>query len=159
MARVNLIASSDDYLLEEKLREAVASARDGFDGAEPEVLPPELTPEALAVELCSPSLFAPQRVLVVPEVRLWLGAPAPRGAVTGRGEEEEVEVNPLVQVLEEGVSEDIALVMGAWCGGKPKGPFLAAFGADIFFDDQQVHCDSASQHVATAHVPNGVRNL
>ena len=43
-------------------------------------------------------------------------------------------------------------------GGKPKGPFLAAFGADIFFDDQRVHCDSAAQHVATGHVPNGVRN-
>jgi 5'-nucleotidase len=43
-------------------------------------------------------------------------------------------------------------------GGKPKGPFLAAFGADIFFDDQQVHCDSAREHVATAHVPHGVRN-
>ena len=44
-------------------------------------------------------------------------------------------------------------------GGKPKGPFLAAFGADIFFDDQHIHCDSARQHVATGHVPNGVRNL
>lgn len=43
-------------------------------------------------------------------------------------------------------------------GGKPKGPYLAAFGADIFFDDQQVHCDSASEHVATGHVPNGIQN-
>jgi len=44
-------------------------------------------------------------------------------------------------------------------GGKPKGPFLAAFGADIFFDDQQIHCDSANEHVSTGHVPNGVLNL
>jgi 5'-nucleotidase len=43
-------------------------------------------------------------------------------------------------------------------GGKPKGPYLAAFGADIFFDDQQVHCDSAREHVATGHVPNGIQN-
>ena len=43
-------------------------------------------------------------------------------------------------------------------GGKPKGPYLSAFGADIFFDDQQVHCDSAREHVATGHVPNGIRN-
>lgn len=43
-------------------------------------------------------------------------------------------------------------------GGKPKGPYLAAFGADIFFDDQQVHCDSASEHVATGHVPHGIQN-
>jgi 5'-nucleotidase len=44
-------------------------------------------------------------------------------------------------------------------GGKEKGPFLRAFGADIFFDDQQGHCDSASQHVATGHVPHGVANV
>lgn len=43
-------------------------------------------------------------------------------------------------------------------GGLDKGGFLKAFGADIFFDDQQVHCESARQHVATGHVPNGVAN-
>lgn len=43
-------------------------------------------------------------------------------------------------------------------GGKDKGQFLKAFGADIFFDDQQKHCDSARQHVATGHVPHGVAN-
>ena len=53
-----------------------------------------------------------------------------------------------------GIRIDEALFLG----GKSKGPFLAAFGADIFFDDQQVHCDSAREHVATGHVPNGVRN-
>ena len=43
-------------------------------------------------------------------------------------------------------------------GGLNKGPFLKAFGADIFFDDQQRHCESARQHVATGHVPFGVAN-
>lgn len=43
-------------------------------------------------------------------------------------------------------------------GGLEKGPFLKAFGADIFFDDQQTHCDSARQHVATGHVPHGIAN-
>lgn len=43
-------------------------------------------------------------------------------------------------------------------GGLDKGEFLKAFGADIFFDDQQGHCDSASRHVATGHVPHGVAN-
>jgi len=43
-------------------------------------------------------------------------------------------------------------------GGREKGPFLKAFGADIFFDDQQGHCLSASRHVATGHVPHGVTN-
>lgn len=53
-----------------------------------------------------------------------------------------------------GIRIDEALFLG----GKAKGPFLAAFGADIFFDDQQVHCDSAREHVATGHVPHGIRN-
>lgn len=44
-------------------------------------------------------------------------------------------------------------------GGLDKGPFLKAFDADIFFDDQTKHCESASQHVATGHVPSGVKNF
>ena len=43
-------------------------------------------------------------------------------------------------------------------GGLDKGSFLQAFGADIFFDDQHSHCDSARRHVATGHVPHGVAN-
>lgn len=43
-------------------------------------------------------------------------------------------------------------------GGRDKGEFLKAFGADIFFDDQPKHCESARQHVATGHVPHGVAN-
>ena len=44
-------------------------------------------------------------------------------------------------------------------GGLEKGVFLREFGADIFFDDQQQHCDSASQYVPTGHVPSGIKNL
>lgn len=43
-------------------------------------------------------------------------------------------------------------------GGLSKGEFLKAFTADIFFDDQQGHCDSAMEHVATGHVPYGIKN-
>ncbi len=43
-------------------------------------------------------------------------------------------------------------------GGMDKGVFLKAFDADVFFDDQEAHCDSARQHVATGHVPHGVAN-
>lgn len=43
-------------------------------------------------------------------------------------------------------------------GGMAKGPFLKSFGADVFFDDQQGHCDSARDLVATGHVPHGVAN-
>ncbi|MDO3382507.1 5'-nucleotidase [Gilvimarinus algae] len=43
-------------------------------------------------------------------------------------------------------------------GGLPKGEFLKAYGADVFFDDQQAHIESASAHVATGHVPHGVAN-
>lgn len=43
-------------------------------------------------------------------------------------------------------------------GGLDKAPFLKAFNADLFFDDQRMHCDSASALVATGHVPHGVAN-
>lgn len=43
-------------------------------------------------------------------------------------------------------------------GGRPKGEFLEAYGADLFVDDQQGHCDVASEYVLTGHVPNGVKN-
>ncbi len=43
-------------------------------------------------------------------------------------------------------------------GGKDKGLFLDAFGADIFFDDQRGHCESAGKHVTTGHVPHGITN-
>ena len=33
-----------------------------------------------------------------------------------------------------------------------------AFDADVFFDDQEGHCESARNHVATGHVPHGVAN-
>ena len=53
-----------------------------------------------------------------------------------------------------GVRIDEALFLG----GRPKGPFLEAFGADIFFDDSSVNVESARQHVATGHVPRALRS-
>ena len=43
-------------------------------------------------------------------------------------------------------------------GGLDKGEFLKAFDADVFFDDQRTHCESARNHVTTGHVPNGITN-
>jgi 5'-nucleotidase len=53
-----------------------------------------------------------------------------------------------------GVRLDEALFLG----GRDKGPFLEAFGADIFFDDSARNVESARRHVATGHVPHGVSN-
>jgi 5'-nucleotidase len=53
-----------------------------------------------------------------------------------------------------GVRIDEALFLG----GRDKGPFLEAFGADIFFDDSRINVESARRHVATGHVPHGVGN-
>jgi 5'-nucleotidase len=61
----------------------------------------------------------------------------------------------VIRTLREwGVRLDEALFLG----GRHKGPFLEAFGADIFFDDSQHNIDSARQHVAAGHVPHGVAN-
>ena len=53
---------------------------------------------------------------------------------------------------------DIRIDEALFLGGLPKSSFLAAFDADIFFDDQEAHCDAARLHVATGHVPHGVAN-
>ncbi len=53
-----------------------------------------------------------------------------------------------------GVRIDEALFLG----GLDKAEFLRAFGADIFFDDQRRHVDSASRVVPAGHVPHGISN-
>jgi len=53
-----------------------------------------------------------------------------------------------------GIRIDEALFLG----GLPKYQFLRSFGADVFFDDQQHHCEAAKDHVTTGHVPHGVTN-
>lgn len=53
---------------------------------------------------------------------------------------------------------DVRIDEALFLGGMNKGAFLSAFGADIFFDDQKGHCESASQHVTAAHVPHGIIN-
>src|SRR5436190_9946283 len=60
----------------------------------------------------------------------------------------------ILTLREWGVRLDEALFLG----GRDKGPFLATFGADIFFDDSQHNVENARRHVATGHVPHGVAN-
>lgn len=61
----------------------------------------------------------------------------------------------VIRTLREwGIRLDEALFLG----GRPKGPFLEAFGADIFFDDSQHNIESARGLVAAGHVPHGVAN-
>jgi len=72
--------------------------------------------------------------------------------VTARGAPAHKRV--VLTLREWGIRIDEALFLG----GRSKGEFLKAFGADIFFDDQQVHIESAQHHVTSAHVPNGIVN-
>lgn len=53
---------------------------------------------------------------------------------------------------------DIRLDESLFLGGLDKGEFLRAYEADVFFDDQAGNCRAAGEHVATGHVPHGVRN-
>ncbi len=56
-------------------------------------------------------------------------------------------------------SWNIRLDQALFLGGLNKGPFLKAFNADIFFDDQRTHCDSAyQQDITTGHVLHGITN-
>ncbi len=53
---------------------------------------------------------------------------------------------------------DIRIDESIFLGGLNKTEFLRAYQADVFFDDQQTHCDLAGEHIATGHVPHGVAN-
>jgi 5'-nucleotidase len=53
---------------------------------------------------------------------------------------------------------NIAVDEALFLGGLDKGEFLKAFQPDFYFDDQRGHVASASQHVATGHVPFGISN-
>lgn len=124
MSLIRLIAASDDYLLEERLSAEVLRVCHELGGVEPEVQSDEATPESVAMELVSPSLFAAQRVLVVGDAREWLGAAAPPGIKANKTAPPDLK--PLVHVLGEGLPEGMALVMGAWCGRKPTGDLVEA---------------------------------
>jgi hypothetical protein len=126
MSRVHLIASSDDFLLEQRLTAAIELECAELGNVEPEIQPDGATPESVATELVSPSLFAASRVLVVPDAREWLGASAPPGQGTGATEPPDSE--PLIRVLSDGVPDGMALVLGAWCSRKPAGPLVEALG-------------------------------
>jgi len=54
---------------------------------------------------------------------------------------------------------DIKIDESLFLGGQDKGVFLQAYDADVFFDDQQGHCESTREHVATGHVPSGIANI
>ena len=135
---VYLVASSDDFLLEEAFGETVRAVCAEFGDVDPETLPEEATPEDLSVELCSPSLFNPQRVLLVPEIRAWVDIPARRPPDQRPAEKAVVDATPVVQVLGEGIGDGIALVMGACCHSKPKGALVDAVDATGGFRWQPV---------------------
>jgi 5'-nucleotidase len=80
------------------------------------------------------------------------GAPIRTALVTARSAPAHKRV--ILTLRSWGVRLDEALFLG----GRDKGPFLQAFGADIFFDDSHANVESARQHVATGHVPHGAGN-
>ena len=55
-------------------------------------------------------------------------------------------------------SWDVRLDESLFLGGMTKAGFLAAYGADVFFDDQAEHCQLASHLVTAGHVPHGIKN-
>lgn len=51
---------------------------------------------------------------------------------------------------------DVRIDEALFLGGYDKSEVLEAFGANIFFDDQKLHTDPASNYVPAARVPNGI---
>ena len=120
-SRFILLAASDDFLLEQAVARALAQLRPHLRDAELVNLSADSLPEDVALELSSPSLFSPERILLVNDARGWVKSSTPRGAPpisTG------IDVTPLVRGLEDGMPDGVALVIGAWCGSQPRGPLV-----------------------------------
>jgi len=76
-------------------------------------------------------------------------------------------ITALITARQAPAHERVILTLRSWniridealfLGGKDKGAFLQAFGADIFFDDHDGHCQSAhANQIAAGHVPSTVR--
>ena len=79
-------------------------------------------------------------------------APIRTALVTARSAPAHERVIRTLRAWEIRIDESIFL------GGLDKTDFLRAYQADVFFDDQPMHCASASEHIATGHVPHGVAN-
>jgi hypothetical protein len=120
--RLCLFACSDDYLLEQRLNGWTEELLRELPGLTPERLAEDLSPADLAVEVCSPSLFADHRLIVVPDVRPWLDAAAPAEVGGRRGGRPDV--GPLVAALDQGLPDGVSLVLGAWCAAQPKGDLV-----------------------------------
>ncbi len=130
MAHVHLVASPDDYLLQERLDRLLDEVRSGLGGVEPELLSDEAAPEAVALELSSPSLFTPQRLLVVSDVTAWITRAGGRAGKKKAAESEAaVDLSALTGILEEGLSDQMGLVMAAVSATAPKGPLVDAVKA------------------------------
>lgn len=72
------------------------------------------------------------------------------GLVTARGKTNHG--RPISTLRSWGLTVDVAI----FADGRPKGPFLKAFGADMFFDDTGKHVESAAEHAVPAgHVISG----
>ena len=118
-----LIASSDDFLLERRIDEVVADACVALGVDEAEILADDVSADTVALELQSPSLFANGRVLVVRDVRGWLDTSAPLGAPKAASKPD---LDALTAILSAGLPDGMGLVLGAWCGRRPKGPLVDA---------------------------------
>jgi len=131
--RLVLVAAGDDFFLEDAFKEATERAGGGMSDPAVETLPDDITPEDVAVELNSPSLFNPERVLLVPDASKWVIASSSPGgpSVPSRKNAKAVDelVRPLLKMLEGGIPEGAALVMGVWCGAKPTGSLAKAVEA------------------------------
>jgi hypothetical protein len=119
-----LLASSDDYLLSEAVDDEVRRLSAALEGAEVEILPDGVSPGELAAEVQSPSLFSPRRVLVSSDAGPWIEPPAKGSGGRADSGPVGVDVAPLVEALQGGLPEDVALVLGACCRAKPKGELV-----------------------------------
>ena len=113
--RLALVAAGDDLLLEDAFRDATERAGGSMSQPAVETLPDDVTPEDVAVELNSPSLFNPERVLLVPDTSQWVIASTSPGGPTMPARKNAKAVDTLVQPLVRSKDPQMARSQRKWC--------------------------------------------
>ena len=119
--RVVLVASPDDYFLEVGSKTAREALAEALPGAEVEELPAGTAVADVVTALQSPSLFTPNRIIVVPDGGRWIGAPQKRKRQKADRTQEE-DPAPLVALIEGGLPDGTALLVAAQVPSRPSGP-------------------------------------
>jgi len=120
-----LVASPDDFFLEEAWKAECDALVEALGGAEVEFVPEDASAADVVMAVRSPSLFSENRVLVVRGAERWVVPPRKAKEAERRSGDD---AGPLAELAGDGLPDGTALVLAALVPSKPSGTLADAVG-------------------------------